>query len=178
MLRSVARAIGGTRTVAWRSLSTSSSLSAHKGYDVPSTTVMDFTKPQYCDRREYPLPDVPFVSNLTPEQKALRQKETGPWNQLTKEEKLALYRLSFYQSYSEMTKGSGNEWKTIVGAVLYFLAFGGVMLWWHRIYVYGPVPHTLSEDYIAKQAKRMIDMRVNPVTGFSTHWDYEKNQWK
>ncbi|KAM4689787.1 cytochrome c oxidase subunit 4 isoform 1, mitochondrial-like [Discoglossus pictus] len=178
MLVNIARALRGTRSLAWRSLSTTSPMSAHEAYDITRGAPVDFSKPMYVDRREYPLPDVPFVSDLTPQQKALKEKESGSWTQLTKEEKLALYRLSFCQSYSEMNKGSGAEWKTIVGAVLYFVAFGGAMVWWHWTYVYGPVPHTLSEEYIAMQAKRMIDMRVNPVTGFSSKWDYEKAQWK
>uniref|UniRef100_A0A6I8PTC9 Cytochrome c oxidase subunit 4 n=3 Tax=Xenopus tropicalis TaxID=8364 RepID=A0A6I8PTC9_XENTR len=180
MLTTVARTLRGARSVTWRSLSTTSPVSAtlDRGYDITTNKPIDFTKPMYCERREYPLPDVPFVSELNPQQKALKLKENGPWGQLTKEEKLALYRISFNQSYAEMHSGSKSEWKTIVGAVLYFLAFGGLYLWWHRIYVYGPVPHTLSEDWVAMQAKRMIDMRINPVTGFSSHWDYEKKQWK
>ncbi|KAM4705995.1 cytochrome c oxidase subunit 4 isoform 1, mitochondrial-like [Rhinophrynus dorsalis] len=180
MLPTVARAVRGSRAIAWRSLSTSSPVSASldKGYDVTTNLAVDFTKPMYCERREIPLPEAKFVSNLTPQQQALKLKETGPWNELTKEEKLALYHISFNQSYAQMNEGSGSEWKTIVGGVLYFLAFGGLYLWWHRKYVYGPVPHTLSEEWVAMQAKRMIDMRVNPVTGFSAHWDYEKNQWK
>ncbi|KAG8442477.1 hypothetical protein GDO86_011318 [Hymenochirus boettgeri] len=177
---SVARTLAGSRLVPLRCFSTSTTVCASldKGYDITTNTAVDFTKPIYTDRREYPLPDVSFVTNLNPKQKALKQKEAGPWNQLTKEEKLALYHISFNQSYSEMNSKSKSEWKTIVGAALYFLAFSGLYLLWHRLYVYGPVPHTLSEEWIAMQAKRMIDMRVNPVSGFSSHWDYEKNQWK
>ncbi|KAM8966372.1 cytochrome c oxidase subunit 4 isoform 1, mitochondrial-like isoform 3-T3 [Pelodytes ibericus] len=178
MLTTVAHALRGSRSIALRSFSTTTSLSASEAKGFPSNYPLDYSKPMYCDRREYPLPDVPFVFELTPQQKALKVKETGNWNQLTKEEKLALYRISFCQSYKEMNAGSGSEWKTIVGAVLYFLTLSGLYLWWHRIYVYGPVPHTLSKEWLEVQSKRMIDMRINPITGFSAKWDYENNQWK
>ncbi|XP_077348198.1 cytochrome c oxidase subunit 4 isoform 1, mitochondrial-like [Lithobates pipiens] len=175
MLVSVARTLRGPKSIIWRSFSTSSYVSAH---DVPSDEVPYYTKPSYYDSRAYPLPDVPFVSELTAQQQALKQKEAGSWTQLTKDEKLALYRISFNQSYVEMNKGAPNEWKTVLGIAFYFLAFSGAYFWWQRKYVFGPCPHTLSEEWIAMQTKRMLDMRVNPVTGFSSHWDYEKNEWK
>ncbi|XP_029448517.1 cytochrome c oxidase subunit 4 isoform 1, mitochondrial-like isoform X1 [Rhinatrema bivittatum] len=177
MLVSLTAALRGARPVAWRSLSTTSLAQAAQSHDVSEAPAVDFTKPMYCERREMPLPDAPFVTQLTPEQKALKAKESGPWTQLTKEEKIALYRISFNRSYEEMKKGS-REWKTVVGGVLYFLGFSGLLLWWQRVYVYGPVPHTLSEEWIAMQTKKMLDMRVNQVSGFSSHWDYQKNEWK
>ncbi|XP_018420165.1 PREDICTED: cytochrome c oxidase subunit 4 isoform 1, mitochondrial-like [Nanorana parkeri] len=175
MLVSVARSLRGPRSILWRSFSTSSFVSAH---DVSSDQVPYYSKPRYYDSRAKPLPDAPFVSELTAQQNALKVKEAASWTQLTREEKLALYRISFDLSYAEMKKGSPNEWKTIVGAIFYFLAVSGLYLWWQRVYVYGPVPHTLSEEWIAMQTKRMIDMRVCPITGFATNWDYEKNEWK
>ncbi|XP_056374442.1 cytochrome c oxidase subunit 4 isoform 1, mitochondrial-like [Hyla sarda] len=175
MLTTVARALRGSKSITWRSLSTSSYLSAH---GTSSDPVPYYTKPSYYDSRALPLPDVPYVSELNPQQKVLKEKEAGSWTQLTKEEKLALYRISFNQSYTEMKKGTPSEWKTVLGVVFYFLAFSGIYLWWHRTYVFGPVPHTLSDEWVAMQTKRMVDMRVNPVTGFSSNWDYEKNTWK
>ncbi|KAM3929197.1 cytochrome c oxidase subunit 4 isoform 1, mitochondrial-like [Leptodactylus fuscus] len=131
MLTTVARALRGSKSITWRSLSTSSYLCTH---DVAGNKVPYYTKPSYCDSRALPLPDVPFVSELNPQQKALKVKEEGSWTQLTQEEKLALYRISFNQSFAEMKKGKPSEWKTVVGAVLYLLAFSGLYLWWHRVY--------------------------------------------
>lgn len=44
--------------------------------------------------------------------------------------------------------------------------------------VYGPIPHTFEEEWVAKQTKRMLDMKVGPIQGFSAKWDYDKNEWK
>lgn len=40
------------------------------------------------------------------------------------------------------------------------------------------LPHTLEDDWKAMQAQRMLDMRVGPIQGFSSNWDYEKKEWK
>ncbi|TSL10149.1 5'-AMP-activated protein kinase subunit gamma-2 [Bagarius yarrelli] len=139
--------------------------------------VIDCSVPQYNNRLDTPLPDIPFVRKLNPEQKKLKEKEKEPWTKLTKEEKLALYRLTYELSYAEMKQSSG-EWKTVLGGIFFFLGFTGLVVLWQRMYVYGDVPHTLSPEWVEKQTQRMIDMRVNPVHGFSVNWDYEKKQWK
>lgn len=37
---------------------------------------------------------------------------------------------------------------------------------------------SLSLEHRQAQLKRMIDLRVDPVDGLSSKWDYEKNTWK
>ena len=45
--------------------------------------------------------------------------------------------------------------------------------------MYAPLPYTLTDEEFQKaQIKRMIDMRVNPIDGFASRYDYENNKWK
>ncbi|XP_074148901.1 cytochrome c oxidase subunit 4 isoform 2, mitochondrial isoform X2 [Sminthopsis crassicaudata] len=46
----------------------------------------------YHAERNYPMPDEPFCSELSPQQRALKEKEKGSWKQLTEAEKVALFR--------------------------------------------------------------------------------------
>jgi len=44
--------------------------------------------------------------------------------------------------------------------------------------VYKEYPESFSLENRQAQLKRMIDLRMNPVEGVSSTWDYEKNEWK
>ncbi|XP_075756984.1 cytochrome c oxidase subunit 4 isoform 2, mitochondrial isoform X2 [Pelodiscus sinensis] len=140
-------------------------------------TQEDMSVPHYYDKRSSPLPDVPYQQELGAEQKALKEKEKGSWKQLSNEEKVALYHLKFKQTFAEMNRPS-NEWKTVFGGIFLFFGFTGLVVWWQRVYVFPPKPHTLTEEWKAYQVKRMLDMRMNPIQGFSAKWDYDKNEWK
>lgn len=131
----------------------------------------------YCDRKDTPLPDIRYLRNLSVEQAALKEKEKSSWKNLTNEEKIALYRVTFHQSYAEMRKAN-NEWKTVLGGMFIFIGFTGLIVWWQTLYVYPRPPHTFEEEWQKMQAKRMLDMRMNPIEGFASKWDYEKKEWK
>ncbi|XP_053556939.1 cytochrome c oxidase subunit 4 isoform 1, mitochondrial [Bombina bombina] len=156
-----------------RALSTSVCLQGHAGVAKPET----YSLPVYVDHRAIPLPDIAFVEHLSADEKGLKEKEKGTWSSLTARDKLDLYRIKFHESYAEMNKGS-SEWKTILGGTLFFIGFTAFVVLWQRKYVFGDVPYTLSDDWVAMQSKRMLDMRVSPVEGFSSKWDYDKNEWK
>ncbi|KAM4610006.1 cytochrome c oxidase subunit 4 isoform 2, mitochondrial [Polymixia lowei] len=156
-------------------LATSSARMASHGHEVSET--VDMSQPMYWDRLDTPLPDRPYKDMLTTADKSLKQKEKGPWNQLSKEEKIALYRLMFCQTYPEMKQPS-HEWKTVIGGMLIFIGITGLVVIWQSHFVFPPRPRTFDEEWQAKQVKRMLDMKVNPIEGFATNWDYEKGQWK
>uniref|UniRef100_A0A3Q1FMA7 Cytochrome c oxidase subunit 4 n=1 Tax=Acanthochromis polyacanthus TaxID=80966 RepID=A0A3Q1FMA7_9TELE len=88
-----------------------------------------------------------------------------------------VYRMSFRHTYPEMKRKS-DEWKTVMGGIFLFLGFTGLVVWWQRIYVYPQAPRTFEDDWQAKQLQRILDMRINPIQGISSKWDYEKGQWK
>uniref|UniRef100_A0A8C3N288 Cytochrome c oxidase subunit 4 n=1 Tax=Geospiza parvula TaxID=87175 RepID=A0A8C3N288_GEOPR len=156
-----------------RSISTSLCLRAH-GHGVVKAE--DYTLPVYVDRRDVPLPEVAFVRDLSAQQRELKEKEKASWSALSAEEKVELYRIKFNET-SEMKKGT-NEWKTILGGVLFFLGLTGIILIWQKNFMYGPVPHTFSDEWVSAQTKRMLDMRVNPVQGITAQWDFDNNEWK
>uniref|UniRef100_A0AAZ3SRU3 Cytochrome c oxidase subunit 4 n=1 Tax=Oncorhynchus tshawytscha TaxID=74940 RepID=A0AAZ3SRU3_ONCTS len=138
---------------------------------------VDMSQPMYWDRLDTPLPDRAWIDVLDSKDKSLKQKEKGPWTALSKEEKIALYRLKFNHTYPEMKKPS-HEWKTVIGGMFIFFGITGLVVFWQGHYVYPPQPHTFGEEWQAKQIQRMLDMRVNPIEGFSAKWDYKNKQWK
>ncbi|XP_002761277.1 cytochrome c oxidase subunit 4 isoform 1, mitochondrial [Callithrix jacchus] len=156
-----------------RAISTSVCVRAH-GSVVKSE---DYALPSYMDRRDYPLPDVAHVRHLSASQKALKEKEKASWSSLSVDEKVELYRIQFKESFAEMNRGS-NEWKTVVGAAMFFIGFTAILIILEKRYVYGPLPHTFDKEWVAMQTKRMLDLKVNPVDGLASKWDYDKKEWK
>lgn len=69
----------------WGSLDTAPSL-------VPAAGSQRKRISPYVDcyaQRSYPMPDEPFCTELTEEQRALKEKEKGSWAQLSQAEKVA-----------------------------------------------------------------------------------------
>ncbi|XP_073971242.1 cytochrome c oxidase subunit 4 isoform 1, mitochondrial-like isoform X3 [Rhodnius prolixus] len=132
----------------------------------------------YIDTVTFPYPAIRF-REITPDLKAVREKERGDWRALSLEEKKCLYRISFCQTFAEIVAPTG-EWKSIVGYGLIFCSIG---VWLYLLVTYiakNPegFPSSFDEDHQKAQLKRMLDLRMNPVTGISSKWDFDKNTWK
>merc|ERR1711976_605128 len=132
--------------------------------------------PTYVDMEEYPAPAVRFKED-SPEVMALREKEKGDWKALSLEEKKALYRASFCQTFSEMKAPTG-EWKVIVAGVLFGLCITAWIMVFLKKYVYPTLPPTFTKEWREAQVEMMIKQRQGPVEGVASKWDYEKNEWK
>jgi len=131
----------------------------------------------YIDHVAFPMPAIRW-RETTPEVQALKDKEKGDWKKLSIEEKKTLYRASFCQTYSEMRAPTG-QWKSIVGCVLGFISLSWWIYIWEKLYVYPPMPDTITNmEKKQAQLRRMIDMRVDPIDGLGSKWDYDNNRWK
>ncbi|KFO31496.1 Cytochrome c oxidase subunit 4 isoform 2, mitochondrial [Fukomys damarensis] len=131
----------------------------------------------YYAQRSYPMPDEPFCTELSAEQRALKEKEKGSWTQLSHAEKVALYRIRFHETFAEMNRRS-QEWKTVMGCVFFFIGTTALLIWWQRVYVFPQKPITLTDEWKARQLQRILDMKGNPVQGLASRWDYERKEWK
>lgn len=78
--------------------------------------MVDMSQPMYWDRQDTPLPDRAYKDVLTAADKSLKQKEKGPWNQLTKEEKIAC---RFFKQYSLPNTHQEMKNTTKMNAMLY-----------------------------------------------------------
>lgn len=132
--------------------------------------------PTYMDREEFPAPPVRFKENTT-DVLALREKEKGDWKTISIEDKKALYRASFCQTFAEMKAPTG-EWKNITAMVLMSLVATGWLMIWLKKFVYTELPGTMTEEWKKSQTEQMVRMGVGPIEGISSKWDYENNKWK
>lgn len=96
---------------------------------------------------------------------------------LTVEEKKALYRYSYCQTFAEFNAIT-SEWMAVVGWTLILVSCGVFLYILQKKFVFGELPDTFSPIRKQAQLARMIDMQVNPIQGLSSNWDYEKNDWK
>jgi len=130
----------------------------------------------YVDRIDFPMPAIRFKEN-TPDVQALHEKAKGDWKKLSIEEKKALYRASFAQTFSEMKAPTG-EWKSVLGVSLVIASLSVWIYMAMKTYVYFPMPETFAPEKQKQQLERMIALKANPIQGPSSHWDYEKGDWK
>merc|ERR1712055_598863 len=118
--------------------------------------------------------EVTYIDSVMAPFPAIRVKEDqGDWKKLTLEEKKALYRASFCQTLAEVEAPTG-EWKTILGMCLIGLSLGLWGFLFIAFNAYAPIPDTMvNEEKVKAQIDRMVAIRVNPVEGLTSNYDYE-----
>jgi len=131
----------------------------------------------YNDRMDFPCPAIRF-KEIKGDLVALREKEKGDWKKLTIDEKKKLYRTSFCRTFAELQAPTG-EWKSIMGCTLVFVTLAFWMMILLKKFVYPPLPdYVTSPEWKQKQLMHMVALRVDPIDGVGSKWDYENNRWK
>ncbi|KAJ8923874.1 hypothetical protein NQ315_006650 [Exocentrus adspersus] len=133
-------------------------------------------EPNYVDRTDFPLPAIRW-KEPSPDVLTLREKEKGDWKLLSIEEKKALYRASFCQTFAEFKAPTG-EWKSVIGLGLVFISVAFWIFYGMKVFVYSPLPDSFKKENREAQLRRIIDLQMNPVEGIASKWDYEKDDWK
>lgn len=137
---------------------------------------------------------------------ALREKEKGDWRKLSIEEKKALYRHSFCQTFAEF-EAPDPEWKDVMGWTLIgvaitwgmYLAFSAISMFSFLallmlnmcgntililFYLSFTVPeHPYRKFYDSKEVRtaseqRRLDMGIFRDMNLAPDWDLEKREFK
>ncbi|KAH8418415.1 hypothetical protein KR222_009307, partial [Zaprionus bogoriensis] len=132
--------------------------------------------PIYVDRIDFPFPAIRY-REVTPEICAIREKEQGDWKALSLQEKKALYRHSFCQTFSEFQYFT-PEWKQALGISLWATAIGFLFSMIYNKTFKRITPDTFKEERRQAQLRRMIHLQVQPINGVSSMWCYTTNKWK
>lgn len=132
--------------------------------------------PMYADLPNFPFPALRY-KETTPEIQALYEKQKGDWKLLTNDEKKALYRANFCQTFAEFQAPTG-EWMEVAGYTLMFCCLGVWLFIFLRFTLNEKLPESFKPSRLRAQLRRQIDLQVNPITGLASNWDYENNDWK
>jgi len=116
---------------------------------------VDISNPAQADRSTETLSD------------ALAAKEKGPWKELNKEDKIALYRASFPSTIAEGDRADPDLGRVVFGvtvgvsvAVTFFVFL--------KKFVGPNPPRTLTPEWRDAQLERMKLQNMNPITGISS----------
>ncbi|XP_014243423.1 cytochrome c oxidase subunit 4 isoform 1, mitochondrial [Cimex lectularius] len=131
----------------------------------------------YVDRSDFPMPSVRF-GKKTPAIRELQEKEKGDWKKLSMADKKALYRYSFCQTLAEVEAPTG-EWKSILGFSLILISSSLWLFMFTKFFGHNPeLPESFSENRKRAQLRRILDLKMDPIEGISSKWDYENDKWK
>ena len=124
----------------------------------------------------YPLPYTPASRTSLPARRPwMRRGLPGAASPLMKK----LNCITFSSTWDLLKwTGAGRSWRPPWAPPCSSKALTDLILIWEKHNVVGYHPHTFEEEWVAKQTKRILDMKVRLMQGFSAEWDNDRNQWK
>merc|ERR1711936_1221468 len=105
----------------------------------------------YQDDVHVPFPSIRFKERTNVK---LLEKEKGDWKKLTIEEKKDLYRQTFGNTLFYLWLYKPNRGKA------------------------PPDSPWNTDEWLAANVQKMLDLENQPITGIASCWDYEKEGWK
>jgi len=156
----------------------------HKDVNIGNREIVGFGingKTIYHDDVHVPFPSIRFKERTNLK---LLEKEKGDWKKLTPEEKKELYRTTFCNTFSEINTPIHHQgasfglglWIT----VLICYGYVGFYVWLYRADRGKAPPDSPwnTDEWLAANVQKMIDMENQPITGIASCWDYEREGWK
>jgi len=135
----------------------------------------------YQDDVHVPFPSIRFKERTNVK---LLEKEKGDWKKLTIEEKKDLYRQTFGNTFAEINTPIHHQgadlgkgiWLT-VGIIYGYIIF---YLWLYKPNRGKAPPDSPwnTDEWLAANVQKMLDLENQPITGIASCWDYEKEGWK
>ncbi|XP_065674811.1 cytochrome c oxidase subunit 4 isoform 2, mitochondrial-like [Hydra vulgaris] len=116
---------------------------------------------RYCPANPASLERTGVVSE------ALLAKEKGPWNKLSKEDKIALYRAQFPKTMKEAENVKGDTGKVVFGVsigVAVALCFYSIL----NKFVAPELPRTFTKEWQEASKEKMKLYNMNPIFGVSS----------
>ena len=118
-----------------------------------------------------PAPRLEYYSPVEMERtdiaEALAAKAKKPWTELSKEDKIAIYRASFPHTIEAMDQGDPHI-KQVIGGVSILLAVSVTFFLLLRKYVSAEAPRTINDEWVQATVEKLKKNQANPITGISS----------
>lgn len=106
----------------------------------------------------YPRPQDPITIA------AIEKADTGPWHDLSDEERQRIYRAYFPATLAEM-RHPPSYWKPAYGWCLILSGLTFPVAWWCVEYMFEPAPYTEHPQFMEMMDDRMDALHMNPIWG-------------